>query len=247
MRGHEYKKSETIERIENNIEKKENGCWKWQGAKSQSGYGMISVKGNARYTHRLMQEKYNKPLTKDRPFTCHKCDNPSCVNPDHLFAGSHQDNMEDASNKNRMPGYTNTGEDHHQSKLTKNEVIEIRNKYATGNFTQEELANKYDIGRPEIGHIIRGEKWKGVGGKMLSKKERKKLYLKNRPDELPAKQGSNHHATELDENDVADIREKYHNQNVYQKSLAKEYNVSRGNIGNIVRGDSWKNSPGPTS
>jgi len=247
VKGKNYSEDEAVNRIKSNIEKvEETGCWEWQGAKTSRGYGSISVNGEVRYTHRLMQEEFNKPLTEEKPCTCHKCDNPSCVNPDHLFRGSHRDNMDDAAEKGRMNGPNYEGDDHHQAKLNSAQVQSLREDYASGEYTQKELADKYGVARTQIGHIVRGEQWQSAEGPVLSEKQRKQIENNHRSKENPDKQGENHHNSSLTEEDVIEIREKYHDQGVYQKNLADEYGVARSNIGQIVRGDSWESAGGPT-
>ena len=88
----------------------ETGCWEWQGAKNKKGYGRLAQG----LTHRLMYALWFKEEPGDR-FVCHHCDNPGCINPTHLFLGTHQDNMEDAYQKGRI-----------QRKLTPDDVRAIR-------------------------------------------------------------------------------------------------------------------------
>jgi DNA-binding XRE family transcriptional regulator len=109
---------------------------------------------------------HNGHLTDDKPFVCHRCDNPSCVNPDHLFAGSHQDNIQDAADKDRVPTDAAgvSGEDHHKSQLMESEVVEIRELYDTGDYTQQELADRFGVNQTAIGFIVRGENWKSAAG-----------------------------------------------------------------------------------
>lgn len=75
-------------------------CWIWHGNRTNMGYGRIIVKGDAYYAHRLSYEFYVGSLSKEN-FVCHTCDIPQCVNPSHLFVGSHKDNMADMANKGR--------------------------------------------------------------------------------------------------------------------------------------------------
>lgn len=81
-------------------------CWNWQGRKNKSGYGKL---GN-RYAHRLSYELFNNNSIPEKMCICHKCDNPSCVNPDHLFLGTQKDNMRDMIKKGRQVKKDNSGE-----------------------------------------------------------------------------------------------------------------------------------------
>jgi len=82
------------------IKKQKTGCWEWQ-AGLRTGYGIIKVEGKSLGAHRLSWMIYNGDMPEGL-YVCHKCDNPKCVNPDHLFIGSHSDNMKDAFNKGRL-------------------------------------------------------------------------------------------------------------------------------------------------
>lgn len=108
-------------------EKKENGCWEYNCRKDKNGYGHVFFGGkeNGRntYTHRIVY----KVLKGDIPegmFVCHTCDNPPCCNPEHLFLGTHIDNMKDMVKKGRQ--YFTYGEKSGQHKLTTEQVKNIR-------------------------------------------------------------------------------------------------------------------------
>ena len=77
-----------------------SGCWLWLGDLDSGGYGRLKIKGKTYRAHRfsLLREQQTDL------FVCHKCDTPSCVNPDHLFLGTHSDNMKDMVSKNRHSG-----------------------------------------------------------------------------------------------------------------------------------------------
>lgn len=130
-----------------------DGCWLWTGSTNGSGYGEIRSKeiGGKRYAHRFSWELEFGPIPKGGE-VCHSCDQPSCVNPEHLFLGSHHDNMLDAKAKNRMPA----GERNGQAKLTIDQVREIR---STTGLTAESIARKFNVSRSLISLILRGDRW----------------------------------------------------------------------------------------
>lgn len=78
----------------------ECGCWLWEKSLARKGYGVIHIKNKRKSAHRYSWELYYGPVPKGL-FVCHKCDTPSCVNPEHLFIGTHTDNMRDAKRKGR--------------------------------------------------------------------------------------------------------------------------------------------------
>lgn len=78
-------------------------CWEWTGHRQTQGYGQVQVNAKLWTAHRLAWTLYNGPIP-DGKLICHSCDNPGCVNPEHLFLGTHADNMEDMVAKNRSKG-----------------------------------------------------------------------------------------------------------------------------------------------
>lgn len=88
------------ERLLAKVNKTDSGCWEWTGCSTKFGYGKTTVNGVSEYTHRLSY-KYFKGLIGEGLCVCHKCDNPKCFNPDHLFLGTHQDNIKDKIAKGR--------------------------------------------------------------------------------------------------------------------------------------------------
>lgn len=82
---------------------KSGDCWIWTGSRHGFGYGLFGLNGKTRRAHRISYELVNGPIPEGFVL-CHTCDNPPCVNPDHLFVGSKADNTHDALRKGRMIG-----------------------------------------------------------------------------------------------------------------------------------------------
>lgn len=96
------KQQDLLEKFWNNIQKTDL-CWIWTGEKNAAGYGKLRVAGKYTPAHRFMMTiilKF-KPIPKDM-LVCHRCDNPSCVRPDHLFLGTSSDNAKDAYHKGKL-------------------------------------------------------------------------------------------------------------------------------------------------
>tara|TARA_R110000868_G_scaffold131618_1_gene341717 strand:+ start:205 stop:681 length:477 start_codon:yes stop_codon:yes gene_type:complete len=131
----------------------ENHCWIWNGAKDKNGYGITSQNKKTLKVHRLMYEIYYAESLKEL-HCLHTCDNPSCVNPLHLFAGTNLDNVRDKINKGRCYTGYQKGENNGASKLKDNDVIEIRKLYNTGKYTTTKLGEMYKIHRSTISYIV---------------------------------------------------------------------------------------------
>ena len=134
-------------------------CWEWRGRVKPDGYGVIDMGTKAARAHRVAYEVWVGPIT-DESFACHRCDNPPCMNPKHIFLGKALDNSDDCREKARIAH----GEKHYLFKLTDIQVQEIRDKYASGMYLQRELAKEYGVVRQSIGKIVRGQNRKFVTG-----------------------------------------------------------------------------------
>jgi len=149
------------------VEKKDNGCWEWMGHLDKGGYGRITVRQNNkaynRGVHRTMYELKHGAI-QDGLFACHKCDNAKCCNPDHIFLGTHQDNMDDKLAKGHciVPPGAKAGEKNGRSKLTQEMVNQIRERYAKGLKYGEakEMAEEFGIAYVTLNGIINGRTWK---------------------------------------------------------------------------------------
>ncbi len=145
-----------IERFEDGIINRENGCWNVNPGVS-GGYGKIQAFGKTMSYHRVSYELYNGPIPSGY-MVCHKCDNPSCVNPEHLFLGTAKDNMQDKIDKGRHVA-AHKGEGHHRARLTEWQVKEIKQHLSKGSMTQYELAEKYGVSQTLINNIKTGKRW----------------------------------------------------------------------------------------
>jgi len=137
-------------------------CWVWLKYCNPFGYGVLSYGGKKILAHRHSWEAFNGEIQNDL-WVLHKCDNPYCVNPDHLFLGNHQDNTDDMMKKGRHVPQTSQpkmrGEDNPHSKLTLEEVNDIKRKYIPYKYSYSKLGKEYDVSESTIREIIYGNNW----------------------------------------------------------------------------------------
>lgn len=141
------------------IEVTPRGCHVWLGSKFESGYGRLKVGGRSYRANRMSWEFANGPIPAGMKI-CHTCDNPPCVNPAHLFVGTDADNMADMARKGRASKnltkvYTR-GNEHHNAKLTDEQVGELRREYEAGGTSQSRLAVKFGVSQALVSKIVRG-------------------------------------------------------------------------------------------
>lgn len=132
-------------------------CWEWIGAKNAQGYGVLRVGESARLAHRIAYVAAYGPIAQ---WMCvlHRCDNPSCVRPDHLFVGTLADNNADMDAKGRRRSGPRRGSANHNAKLTEADAFTIRASKAAG----VELARKYGVSQTIISAVRLGRTWKHV-------------------------------------------------------------------------------------
>ncbi len=137
--------------------RKGDDCWLWVGQKAGNGYGVLLYKGRRLMAHRLAWEILRGPIP-DGLWVLHNCpggDNPQCVNPNHLFLGTHADNMADMVQKGR----STRGRRDAAAKATPAIVRAVREAYQTGQFTLRFLASKHGLSQSAVWKIVRRKTW----------------------------------------------------------------------------------------
>lgn len=144
-----------------------SGCWIFMGAVNHCGYGIIGTGRRGEPTdraHRITYRHFKGEIPSGK-FVCHTCDIPSCCNPDHMFIGTNQDNVNDMVRKKRnSPPPRNphvVGSVHPLAKLNEDQVLEIRDLYRRG-WLQKDLAQQYGVARQTISKIVNNKRFKHV-------------------------------------------------------------------------------------
>lgn len=149
-----------VDKVSSRVKYKGTRCWVWTACKHERGYGLFRIKSKKEYAHRISYEMAYGPIT-DSLYVCHHCDNPPCVNSEHLFLGTQKDNMKDASNKKRVIGSKcsmNKGSENNQAKLTETQVVSI----IKDTRIHRKIAKDYKVNRSTISFIKRGDTWKHI-------------------------------------------------------------------------------------
>jgi hypothetical protein len=145
-------------RLNDKTIKFDNGCWNWIGSKNgPNGYGLMCINGNNQVVHRIRYELVFGKIPSNL-YVLHTCDNRLCNNPNHLLLGTYQDNVIDMYNKKR--NYNMSGEGNGRSKLTFDQVTDIRKNYSVGR--AKEFSDKYNVSKSTIFRIVSNKGWKSA-------------------------------------------------------------------------------------
>lgn len=204
-----------------------DACWGWIGIINPYGYGRMQYfyEKKAKYmsAHRLSYMISIGPIP-DWLLVLHKCDNRACSNPKHLRLGTQKDNIDDMYAKGRQAPVslrTKYGEQASNAILTERDVIEIRNDYATGYFTNATLSRVYGIGHCAITSIVTGKSWVCSPGPIT----------KGRPEYV----GTTKIQNKLSPTQMENIVAEYRNGGVAYSELAKKYDLTHHQVAELVR------------
>lgn len=129
-------------------------CWTWTGKIHSQGYGVFTYRGKEIYAHRFSFAIHNEPVP-EKMHVLHKCDNPPCSNPKHLFPGTNADNVADAVAKNRNVRGERVG----TAKLTVDMVRKIKDELLRGDISKDKIGERYSVSGAAIRKIAKGQTW----------------------------------------------------------------------------------------
>lgn len=152
-----HKRTNPEYELKNNIFIDENQCWNWKGPLSK-GYGRLAFEGKNYRVHRLSYITFIGQIPKNK-IVCHTCDNPKCVNPEHLYAGTAKENTHDMVNRKRQNLLY--GENHQNSKFTKENVLCIREIFQMG-FPVFIMSKLFEIHPETIRAIVKRKTWSHI-------------------------------------------------------------------------------------
>lgn len=224
-----------------------DGCWEWTGHRSSRGYGGFSLgkkhEGNES-AHRVSWRLANGPIPEGM-LVCHHCDNRACVRPDHLFLGTHDDNMRDMREKGRgtsgdrhwkrkYPWMVKRGEKSHLSKLSDADAAEIVRAYFARESTVNELARRFGIATSTVQRLVRGRRGALPDGAVELREQ-----IKRDTHRASLKRGESNPLSKMTALQVEEIRTRYAAGGITQRALAREYGVTQTAIWFVLHRRNW--------
>lgn len=158
MRNDQRARRNTVDDVFAFAKPVESGCWEWTKALSTKGYGVFTIEDRWTLAHRAAFISRNGPIA-DEMLVLHRCDNPKCINPDHLFLGSHSDNMKDCISKGRRP--PKTGSRNKMSRFKEADIIEMRAMRSQGAMIKD-IAKKFSTSKNHVSAILNRRSWSHV-------------------------------------------------------------------------------------
>lgn len=220
-----------------------NECWPWKASKFAGGYGQLKIKYRTVKAHRVAFRLFHG-YDPEGALIRHTCDNPPCCNGLHLVEGTCAENTADCVTRGRNnpaignrhgskthPESRARGERVGGSKLTTEQVSEMRSLYLAGGCTQQDIATRFGIERGTVGTILRGNHWAHVpvdsdAARVMGQKNRVRI-------------GESNACAKLTETDVRAIRVRYAAGGVTMSQIATEYGVNRESIFNVLHRRTW--------
>lgn len=150
--------NENFQALKAKTQESPSGCWEWTGGMHGVGYGSCSAKfGGGSYAHRSMFVAVHGAIPEGM-YVLHKCDNRKCINPDHLFAGTHHDNIKDMHAKGRQRGGSMPGDKNPSAKLTHDDVTMVRQAREAG-VQKKVIEQEFGISETQYYRIVKGRSW----------------------------------------------------------------------------------------
>lgn len=207
-----------------------SGCWIWMAHKNNKGYGQFRPGGTAPkvLAHRLSYEAFYGPIKKGQ-LILHSCDNPSCVNPAHLRAGTARENVADMDKRNRRKTTPMKGSLNANSLLSDAIVITARQMYVDG-CSIDQIAKHFNFSHVCISDAVYGKSWVHV------------FDIPDCPTREQIKEQSKHNmksASKLTESDVKAIKRRLQ-QGHLGKDIALDFGIHKATVSDIKRGKIWR-------
>jgi len=216
-----------IIRFNSKILIQDSGCYHFDGCSDKDGYGLFQVDGFRMRAHRFSYIIYNNmQFPADELFVCHTCDNPNCINPNHLFLDTHLGNENDKTQKNRRP----KGNELNRSDVLNDDIIYqliidiYNNKYSCIN----EIEFKLGVHRDTISDILKGKTWKHITNQLS-------VPLQTIKDIVIQKTKLK---TKMTGQLILEIKQDL-KLGLTQKSISENRNISKSVIGRIYRGETY--------